>query len=82
MVGVYSTFLTHPGKETELVKIAISAVRYYIIIHSTLLGFIIGIILYPDFKKGLKYSIPLVILSYSIFYMISTFGVIFLGMKI
>jgi flagellar protein FlaJ len=82
MVGVYSTFLISLGKETELVKVAISAAGYYIIIHSSLVGFIIGIILYGDFKKGLKYSIPLVILSYGIFYVISRFGVMFLGIKV
>jgi flagellar protein FlaJ len=82
MVGVYATFLTSLGKETELVKIGISSAGNYILIHSTLVGFIIGIILHGDFKKGLKYSIPLIILSYSIFYIISTFGVIFLGIKL
>ncbi|MDR1820305.1 MAG: type II secretion system F family protein [Methanobrevibacter sp.] len=81
MVGVYSSFLTSLGKETELVKTAIIAAGAYIVIHSTLVGFIIGTILYGDFKKGLKYSLPLVVVSYGIFYMISNFGVIFLGIR-
>ncbi|MDR3291356.1 MAG: type II secretion system F family protein [Methanobrevibacter sp.] len=81
MVGVYSLFLTSLGRENELVKTAIIAAGAYIIIHSTLVGFIICIILHGDFKKGLKYSIPLVIVSYAIFYIISTFGVVFLGVK-
>ncbi|MDR2623556.1 MAG: type II secretion system F family protein [Methanobrevibacter sp.] len=82
MIGVYSSFLASLGREVELVKTAIFAAEAYIIIHSTLVGFIIGLILYGDFKKGIKYSIPLVILSYAIFYLISTFGVIFLGVNI
>ncbi|GAA5818859.1 MAG: type II secretion system F family protein [Methanobrevibacter sp. CfCl-M3] len=81
MVGVYSSFLTSLGKETELVKTAIISAGAYIVIHSTLVGFIIGAILYGDFKKGLKYSLPLVLVSYGIFYMVSTFGVIFLGIR-
>ena len=36
--------------------------------------FIISIIMYGEFKKGIKFSLPLVAASYGIFYMISTFG--------
>ncbi|MDR2831119.1 MAG: type II secretion system F family protein [Methanobrevibacter sp.] len=82
MVGVYTSFLTSLGREIELIKTVITAAKAYIIIHSSLVGFIIGMILYGDFKKGLKYSIPLVIVSYTIFYIVSTCGEIFLGVHI
>jgi len=82
MVGVYSSFLANLGKESELIKTAIVAAGAYIIIHSTLAGFIIGVIMYGDFKKGLKYSFPLAIVSYIVFYSMSTIGPMFLGINI
>ncbi|MDR1722152.1 MAG: type II secretion system F family protein [Methanobrevibacter sp.] len=82
MIGVYSSFLANLGKESELIKTAIVAAGAYIIIHSTLAGFIIGVIMYGDFKKGLKYSFPLAIVSYIVFYSMSTIGPMFLGINI
>ncbi|MDR3063435.1 MAG: type II secretion system F family protein [Methanobrevibacter sp.] len=82
MVGVYSSFLNNLGKENPLVETGLIAASAYIIIHSTLVGFIIGTILYGKFLKGIKFSIALVISSYSIFYIISTFGSSFLSLNI
>ncbi|MDR0911258.1 MAG: type II secretion system F family protein [Methanobrevibacter sp.] len=79
MVGVYSSFLTNLGKNNSLVETGITAASSYIIIHSSLVGLIIGTILYGNFKKGIKFSIPIVIVSYLIFYGISNFGTILLG---
>ena len=39
-----------------------------------LVGLIISVIMYGNFKKGIKFSVPIVVVSYGIFYMISTFG--------
>lgn len=80
MVGIYSSFMESLGKESELISTALTAAGSYIIIHSILVGFIIGLILYGDFKKGIKFSIPLAIVSYGIFYLVSTLGPSFLGL--
>ncbi|WP_409199785.1 type II secretion system F family protein [Methanobrevibacter sp. DSM 116169] len=74
MVSIYSNFIVSLGKSSELIKTAVIAAESYVIIHSILVGFIIGLILYGDFKKGLKFSIPLTIVAYSIFYIISNFA--------
>ncbi|MGL4669501.1 MAG: type II secretion system F family protein [Methanobacteriaceae archaeon] len=80
MVGIYSSFMESLGKESELISTALTAAGSYIIIHSILVGLIIGLILYGDFKKGIKFSIPLAIVSYGIFYLVSTLGPSFLGL--
>ena len=74
MIGIYSSFMTSLGKGSELIETAIIAAGSYIIIHSVLAGLIIGLIMYGDFKKGIKFSIPLTIIAYSVFYIVSTFG--------
>jgi len=74
MIGIYSSFMVSLGKGSELIETAIIAAGSYIIIHSVLAGLIIGLIMYGDFKKGIKFSIPLTIVAYSVFYVISSFG--------
>ncbi|MDL2271020.1 type II secretion system F family protein, partial [Methanobrevibacter sp. OttesenSCG-928-I08] len=65
MVSIYSNFMENLGQSGQLISTAVLAGELYVIIHSVLVGFIIGLILYGDFKKGLKFSIPLTIVAYS-----------------
>ena len=74
MVGVYSDFMQSYGMESDIVLTAPLAGEIYLIIHSVLVGFIISLIMYGEFKKGIKFSLPLVAASFAIFYVISTFG--------
>lgn len=74
MVSVYGNFMESFGKTSQVIQIAPLAGELYLIIHSFLIGLIISVILYGDFKKGIKFSIPLVFVSFIIFYVISTFG--------
>ncbi|MBR6992633.1 MAG: type II secretion system F family protein [Methanobrevibacter sp.] len=74
MVSVYSGFMQSYGMESEIILTAPIAGEIYLIIHSVLVAFIISIIMYGEFKKGIKFSLPLAASSFGIFYMISTFG--------
>ncbi len=74
MVSVYSGFMQDYGMESEIILTAPVAGELYLVIHSILVAFIISIIMYGDVKKGIKFSLPLAISSFGIFYFISTFG--------
>lgn len=74
MITVYGEFMESFGKTSEVIAIAPLAGELYLLIHSFLVGLIISVILYGDFKKGIKFSIPLVLVSYMIFYIISNFA--------
>ncbi|MBZ9569974.1 type II secretion system F family protein [Methanobrevibacter sp. TMH8] len=79
MTGIYSSFMTSLGKGSELVETSNIAAGAYIIIHSILASLIIGLVMYGDFKKGIKFSIPLTISAYGVFYIVSNFGSAFLN---
>ena len=74
MVSVYSSFMQGFGMESEIIITAPIVGEIYLIIHSILVGFIISVIMDGEVKKGVKYSLPLVVGSFGIFYFISTFG--------
>ena len=74
MVSVYSGFMQSYGMESQIILTAPLAGEIYMIIHSVIVAFIIGIIMYGDVKKGVKFSLPLATVSFAIFYFISTFG--------
>ena len=74
MVSVYSSFMQSYGMESQIILTAPIAGEIYLIIHSILVAFIISIIMYGDVKKGLKFSLPLAVGSFAIFYFISTFA--------
>lgn len=74
MVSVYSNFMLGYGMESQIIMTAPLAGEIYLIIHSVIVAFIIGIIMYGDVKKGVKFSLPLATASFAIFYFISTFG--------
>ncbi|WP_432644471.1 type II secretion system F family protein [Methanobrevibacter sp.] len=74
MVSIYSGFMQSYGMESEIILSAPIAGEIYLIIHSILVGFIISIIMYGEVKKGIKFAVPLVGVSFGIFYLMSTFG--------
>lgn len=74
MVSVYAGFMRGFGMESEIIQTAPVVGQMYLIIHSILVGFIISIIMDGDVKKGVKYSLPLAVGAFGIFYFISTFG--------
>lgn len=74
MVSIYSEFMQGYGMESEVIMAAPIAGELYLVIHSVLVAFIISIIMYGDLKKGIKFSLPLAIASFSIFYFISNFA--------
>ncbi len=74
MVSVYAGFMQSYGMESEIILTAPVVGELYLIIHSILVAFIISIIMYGDVKKGVKFSLPLAVSSFGIFYFISTFG--------
>ncbi len=74
MVSVYEGFMESFAHVTELVSVAPVAGQLYLVIHSALIGLIISVIMYGSFKKGVKFSVPNIVVAYGIFYPISTFG--------
>ena len=74
MVSVYATFMKSYGMESQIILTAPAVGELYLIIHSILVAFIISIIMDGEIKKGIKYSLPLAVTSFGIFYFISTFG--------
>lgn len=74
MVSVYSEFMQSYAMESQIILTAPIAGELYLLIHSILVAFIISIILYGEFKKGIKFALPLAASSFAIFYIISTFG--------
>lgn len=79
MITVYSSFIGSLGKVNPLLDASVTAASGYIIIHSTIASILIGIVLYGSAKKGVKFVIPLVIVSYGIFYVIKSVGPALLG---
>ena len=75
MVSVYSNFIISMGQYNLLLDSALHVSEIYIVIHSFLVGFIISLILYGRLKKGIIFSIPLVFISYIIFYIVSRFAI-------
>lgn len=80
MVGVYSSFMIELGKGGEICEVAPLAAEIYLIIHSILAGFLITLIMYGDLKRGLRYSIPITVSAFLVFYLINNFGAGFFGL--
>lgn len=74
MVSVYGGFMESFGKTSDVITYAPIAGQCYLIIHSFLIGLIMSLVMYGDFKKGIKFSIPLVLVSYIIYFLISEFA--------
>ena len=79
MVGVYSSFMIELNRSSAISEVAPLAAEIYLIIHSILAGFLIALIMYGDVKKGVKFSIPITVSAFLVFYLINTFGISFLG---
>ena len=79
MVGVYSDFMMALDKSSSICQVAPLASEIYLIIHSILAGFLIALIMYGDARKGVKFSIPITVSAFLVFYLINTFGISFLG---
>lgn len=81
MVNIYSDFMSSLGKNTSLLLSVKNVSGIYVIIHSILVGLIISIIRYGHFRKFLQYSLPILLVSYSIFYLVSNCAGVFLNLK-
>lgn len=79
MIGVYSSFMIELGKGSAICEVAPLAAEIYLIIHSICAGFLIALIMYGDLKKGLRYSIPITVSAFLVFYLINSFGASFFG---
>ncbi len=79
MVGIYSSFMLNLGRTSEICQVAPLAAEIYLIIHSIFSGFLIALVMYDDIKKGFKFSIPITMTAFLIFYGINTFGLSFFG---
>lgn len=80
MVGVYSSFMIELGKGGAICEVAPLAAEIYLILHSILAGFLMALIMYGDIRKGLRYSIPITVAAFSVFYLINNFGPAFFGL--
>jgi flagellar protein FlaJ len=81
MIMIYSNFIESLGKTNPLLGAATLAASGYIIIHSIIAGILIGIVLYGSARKGIKYALVLVPVAFGFFYIIKTFGMMFIGAK-
>ena len=79
MVGVYSSFMIELGRGSAICQVAPLSAEIYLIIHSILAGFLIALIMYGDARKGVKFSIPITMSAFLLFYIISNFGMSFFG---
>ncbi|SFL34125.1 flagellar protein FlaJ [Methanobrevibacter olleyae] len=79
MIGVYSSFMIELGKGSAICEVAPLAAEIYLIIHSICAGFLIALIMYGDLKKGIRYSIPITVSAFLVFYLINSFGISFFG---
>ena len=66
MVSVYAQFMESFGQAGDLVLVAPFAGQICLIIHFLLIGWIISVIVYGGFKKGIKFSILIVVVSHGI----------------
>ncbi len=80
MIMIYSGFIGSLGKPNPLADAAYIAASGYIIIHSIIAGLLIGVVLDGSAKKGVKFSLLLAPAAFAIFYLIKTFGMMFIGM--
>ena len=74
MAMSYSAFIESLGKPNPLLGAASIGAAGYIIIHSVIAGILMGIVLYGSAKKGVKFALVLVPVSYGLFYVVITFA--------
>lgn len=66
-IEVYSTFLDSLGRSNLLLDVIPLVSNGYIIIHSILVGILISIVMYSNYKKSIKYIILLIPLSLGVY---------------
>ena len=71
MVNVYTSFMQQLGKSAQIIQVAPVVGQIYLLIHSFLVGLIISIIMYGSYKKGFKFSLVLVFISYGVYFGVS-----------
>lgn len=74
MIMTYSGFLGTVSQPDPILDAAGTAAGGYIIIHSIIVGLLIGIIMYGSAKKGIKYVLFLAPVAIALFYVIKIFG--------
>lgn len=79
MVNIYVKFIETFGKTSSILNTVPLVTQSYILIHSFLVGLIIGRVMYSNEKKGLKFSFLILVVSWIIFNAVSYFGVLFLN---
>lgn len=68
MIRLYTDFLSVSGRTNPLSEVIPIAGMGYVIIQSILVSILIGIVMYSDSKKGIKYIIIMVPLSVMVYY--------------
>jgi flagellar protein FlaJ len=68
MIGLYSDFIGQLGRSNPLESVIPVASMGYVLIQSILVSLLIGIVLYSNAKKGIKYVVLLVPTSLFVYY--------------
>lgn len=68
MIRLYSEFIGQIGRTNPLESVIPTASMGYVIIQSVLVSILIGIVMYSDSKKGIKYIIVIVPISLLVYY--------------
>lgn len=68
MIGLYSEFIEKIGKNNPLINTIPLASFGYITIQSILVSFLLGVVLYSNYKKGVKYLIILLPASLIVYF--------------
>ncbi|MDD6286294.1 type II secretion system F family protein [Candidatus Methanosphaera massiliense] len=68
MIRLYSEFLEQIGRNNPLTTVIPTASIGYMLIHSILVSILLGIIMYSDMKKGVKYLLLIIPSSLAVYY--------------
>ncbi|WP_455645060.1 type II secretion system F family protein [Methanosphaera sp.] len=69
MIRLYSDFIEHLGRTNSLISVIPITSLGYIVIHSILVSLLLGIVMYSNIKRGIKYIIIITPASVVIYYM-------------
>ncbi|RAP51462.1 MAG: hypothetical protein BZ138_05165 [Methanosphaera sp. rholeuAM270] len=73
MIRLYTDFISKSGRTNPLTDVIPISSMGYVIIQSVLVSILIGIVMYSDSKKGIKYILVLVPLSILVYYISQMF---------
>jgi len=68
MIRLYSEFIGEIGRTNPLENVIPTASIGYVIIQSILVSILMGIVMYSDSKKGMKFIIIIVPLALAVYY--------------